>query len=159
MGQFTVNVQATSNSTINTDDTFVEIASVSSKLFWVKRVRVGFSDGTATAGVDNHFRVKLMRWDTTTGGTSSSFTPVPRNGASVAANSTVKIKSGTTALALGTTNVTTVDIIAPNGRALYEWLARDDDDMIAPKAGSFFGVVIASAVVSQLFTVSCDFVE
>ena len=159
MGQYTANVQATSNSVANTEDVFIEVKAATGVVFKVKRVRVGFSDGTATAGVDNHFRIKLARWDTTTAGTSSAFTPIKRNINLNAATSTCKIKSGTTALALGTGNVETLDLIAPNGRALYEWLARDDDDMWVVKAASCFAVVIQSSVVSQKFTASCDWVE
>jgi hypothetical protein len=159
MTQYTVNVQATSNGSGNTADVFTEIKAASNVVIKIKRIRVTYGDGTQTAGVDNSFSIKLYRWDTTTGGTSASFTPVPRNPNTNAATSTVKIKSGTTALALGTTNVTIVDIIAPNGRAMWEWLARDDDDMIQTKAAGFFAVVIASPVVSQLFTVTVDFVE
>lgn len=159
MAQFTVNVQATSNTTINTDDVFVEIAAAAGKIFKVKRVRCGYSDGTATVGVDNYFRIKIMRWDTTTGGSSSSYTPLPRDGNAVAAISACKIKNGTTALALGTTNVTTLDIISVNGRALYEWLGRDDEDLIVVKPASLFSVVVSSGVASQKFTVSVDFVE
>lgn len=163
MAQYTTNVQATSNSVANTDDVFVELKAPSAITIKVKRVRVGFSDGTATAGVDNHFRIKLMRWDTTTAGTSTAFTPIKRNANApisvLPASGSCKIKSGTTALALGTTNVETVDIVSPNGRALYEWLARDDDDMIVVKPASCFAVVLASAVTAQKFTVSVDHIE
>jgi hypothetical protein len=159
MGQYGCNVQATSNTSTNTDDTFVELNATSGLQFRVKRVRVGYSDGTATAGVDNHYRIKLYRWDTTTAGSSSSFTAIKRNANQAAATTTCKIKNGTTALALGTTNVEIVDTICPNGRALYEWLARDEEDMIVVKPASFFGVVIASSVVSQKFSVSVDWLE
>ena len=91
---------------------------------------------TQTAGVDNHFRVKLMRWTTGSGSAGTAFTPVKRNATSVAAGSTVKIKATTTAFALGTTT-TIVDQFAPNGRALFEWIARDDDDMIATAPGEY----------------------
>lgn len=159
MAQYTANVQATSNVTINTEDVFIEVKAPASVTIKTKRIRVGFSDGTATTGVDNHFRVKFARWDTTTAGTSSTFTPVKRNGNAPPAVATCKIKSGTTALALGTTNIEVVDIISPNGRALYEWLARDDDDMIVVKPATCIAVVIQSAVASQKFTASIDWVE
>jgi|SRR6266487_962075 len=159
MGQYVANVQATSNTTINTEDVFIELTAPASTTIKIKRVRVGFSDGTSTAGVDNHFRVKLLRYDTTTAGSSTAFTPIKRNQNSPAAVATCKIKTGATALALGTGTVTIIDLIAPNGRALYEWLARDDDDMIVTKAAGLFAVVIQSAVASQLFTASVDWVE
>jgi hypothetical protein len=158
LAQYTTVVQATSNSTVNTADTFLELKAPASVTIKIKRVRVGYGDGTQTAGVDNHFRVTLYRWNTTTAGSSSSYTPVPRNANSQVAVSTAKIKNATTALALGTTQ-TVLDIIAPNGRALYEWLARDDDDMIVTLPGDCFAVVIQSPVVSQLFTCSVDHIE
>lgn len=157
MAQYTTNVQTTSNGTANTPDTFIELKAPTGVTIKIKRVRVGFSDGTDTAGVDNHFVVKLYRWDTTTAGTTTTFTPVPRNANLQAAVATAKIKSG--ACALGTTNVTIVDLISVNGRALYEWLARDDDDMIVVKPASLFAVVLASPVISQKFTVSVDHLE
>jgi hypothetical protein len=160
MAQYTANVQATSNTSANTEDVFIELDTPANVSVKIKRVRVGYSDGTATAGVDNHFRVKLVRWDTTTGGSSTAFTPVKRNAnATASILTTCKIKTTTTALALGTGNIIVVDLIAPNGRALYEWLARDDDDMIVTTPGGCFAVVIQSSVVSQKFTVSCDWVE
>jgi len=99
-----------------------------------------------------------MRWTTGSVTAGTAFTPVKRNATSVAAISTVKIKAGTTAFALGTTTEI-VDQIPINGRAIFEWIARDDDDMIVTKPGEYFAVVIASAVVSQLFTVTVDFLE
>ena len=159
MTQYKLNVQATSNTSINTEDTFVELKAATGVTIKVKRIRVGFSDGTATAGVDNHFRVKIARWDTSTAGSSASGTMNPVNANANAATSTAKVKNGTTALALGTTNVTVLDLVSINGRALYEWLARDDDDMYVTKTAGFLGIVIQSAVASQLFTVTADFVE
>lgn len=163
MAQYTTNVSATSNSTANTADVFVELKAPSAIQIKIKRVRVGFSDGTATIGVDNYFMVKLYRWDTTTAGSSTAFTPVLRNAnlpiSVLPASGSCKIKTTTTALALGTTNVTIVDQISVNGRALYEWLARDDDDMIVVKPASCFAVVLASGVVSQKFTVTVDHLE
>ena len=163
MAQYTTNVTATSNSTANTAHVFIELKAPTAITIKIKRVRVGFSDGTATAGVDNYFLVKLYRWDTTTAGSSSAFTPVPRNAnlpiSVLPASGSCKTKTTTTALALGTTNVTIVDQISLNGRALYEWLARDDDDMIVVKPASCFAVVLQSGVVSQKFMVSVDHME
>lgn len=159
MGQYLVNVQATSNTSVNTEDVFVEVKAAASVIFKIKRVRVGFGDGTQTAGVDNHFRINFSRWDTTTAGTSATPTIIAKNANLAAASASAKVKSGTTALALGTTNVQTVDLISVNGRALYEFLARDEEDYIVVKPASCFGVVIKSSVVSQLFTVTVEWVE
>lgn len=158
MAQYTIQSIATSNSTVNTDDGFVEIDCPANVCIKIKRVRVCWGDGTATAGVDNMFRIKIFRWTTGSGSAGTAFTPVKRNATSSAAASTVKVKNGTTAFSLGTTT-TLIDQIAVNGRAIFEWVARDDDDMIITAPGEFFAIVIASAVVSQLFTVTVDFVE
>jgi hypothetical protein len=158
MAQYSIVCVATSNTTINTDDGFIEIDAPASTCIKIKRVRVCWGDGTAAAGVDNMFRVKLMRWTTGSATAGTAFTPVRRNGTAVTALSTVKIKATTTAFALGgTTEI--VDQISLNGRAVFEWIARDDDDMIVTKLGEYFAVVISSAVASQLFTITCDFVE
>jgi hypothetical protein len=160
LGQYTSNVQATSNTSINTEDLFLEIKAPASVTIKIKRVRVGFSDGTATAGVDNHFRIKMVRYTTSTAGAATTMVPVPRDAnRQVTTLATVKIKNGATACALGTTAVVVVDLISVNGRALYEWLARDDDDMIVTLPGQCFCIGIQSAVASQLFTVSVDHVE
>jgi hypothetical protein len=160
MPQYVANVQATSNSSANTEDVFIELKAPANVTFKVKRVRAGFSDGTDTAGIDNHFRIKLARWDTTTAGSATTFTPIARNqNAPASILTSAKIKNGTTALALGTGTVTIVDLISVNGRALYEWLARDEDDYIVVKPAGCFAVVLQSSVVSQKFTVSCDWVE
>jgi hypothetical protein len=158
MGQYTTVVQATSNSTINTEDLFLELKAAAATTIKIKRVRVGFSDGTATIGVDNHFRVRLYRYTTSTAGTTA--TPlvdrVSRNVNESAAAATAKGKSGATACVIGTTAITTSDVISVNGRALYEWLARDDDDMIETLVAGCFCVAIQSGVASQLFTVTVD---
>jgi hypothetical protein len=161
MAEYALTVNATSNTSTNTDDVFVELGAASGVQFKVKRVRIGFGDGSQTAGVDNHFRVKLYRWDTTTGGSSTGGTIVKKNPLSPAAVTTAKVKNGTTALALGTTNVEILDQVGPNGRALWEWIARDEDDYWWSKSGTagFFAIVIASAVVSQKFQVTVEWVE
>jgi len=158
VAQYSIVCVATSNSVVNTDDGFIELKAPTAITVKVKRVRIGWGDGTATAAVDNMFRVKLMRWTTGSVTAGTVFTPVKRNGTSVVAISTVKIKATTTAFALGTTQ-DIVDQIPINGRAIYEWIARDDDDMIVTKPGEYFAVVISSAVVSQAFTVTVDFLE
>jgi hypothetical protein len=158
VAQYSIVCVATSNTVVNTDDGFVEIDAPATICIKIKRVRIGWGDGTATAGVDNMFRVKLMRWTTGSVTAGSAFTPEKRNGTSVAAVSTAKIKATTTAFALGTTTEI-VDQIPINGRAIYEWIARDDDDMIVTKPGEYFAVVISSAVVSQAFTITVDFLE
>lgn len=174
-------VTATSNSTANTQDLFLEIGGTTVATLKVKRVRVGFGSGTQSAGIDNSFLIQFYRYDTSTAGAPSSLTYSPdgagsststsglsagsfwtsRNpnyGTTVPAGLTCKVKNGSTALVIGTTDVQIVDQIAPNGRALYEWLARDDDDMILTIPAAYFAVALTSNIVSQVFTVTVDFI-
>jgi len=161
MAQYVTNVQATSNTTINTEDLFLELKAPTGVTIKIKRVRVGFSDGTDTAGQDNYFRIKLVRYDTSTAGTTVApgIDRVPKNANMPAATATSKGKSTTTACVIGTTNVQPVDLIPPNARALYEFIARDEDDYIVVKPASCFCVAIQSAVASQKFTVTVEHVE
>jgi hypothetical protein len=71
---------------------------------------------------------------------------------------TCKVKNAATAFSLGTTTLQLVDEISPNGRALYEWLARDDDDMIVSQVAGYIAVGLYSQTASQVFTVTCDFI-
>jgi len=157
MPQYIANVQATSNTSTNADDKFIEITAPAATIFKVKRLRVGFSDGTATVGVDNYFRIKLVR-TSTAGATGSAFTPIRKDVNSPASVCTVKVKNGTTAFTTGTVT-DNIDWISVNGRMIYEWISRDDQDMIVVLPAGIFGIVLSSSVISQLFTVSCEWVE
>lgn len=155
MAEYSLTMNAT-NSSLNTDYTFVELGAASGVQFKVKRIRVGYSDGKATVGIDNHFRIKLYRWDVTTAGSSIAGTIIKQNPYSPAASTTAKIKNGTTNLALGTTNLEVLEIIGTNGRAMWEWVANDEDECWWSKSGTaaFFAVVISTASSSQKFQVS-----
>lgn len=159
MTQYIVNNIATSNTTINTDDVWIEVKAPAAVTLKVKRIRVCFGNGTATAGLDNSIRIKFMRWDTTTGGTSLTPTTNKKNANLNASTATVKGKNTTTALALGTTNVETLDVVGVNARAIYEWIARDDDDMIVVKPASCFGLVLSSGVTAQVLTGTVEWEE
>lgn len=187
MVQHIAGVTATSNSSANTQDLFLEITSPTAGTVKVKRVRCGFGSGAQSAGVDNNFLIWLYRYNTTTAGSptalnfspggtftlgSAGNNPVSAGGVAgsiwtarnantavtVPAGMAVKVKNGTTGLVIGTTNVQIVDEISPNGRALYEWLARDDDDMIVTQPADCFGIALSSNVASQVFTITCDFI-
>lgn len=179
MVQYVVGVTATSNSVANTQDVFIELACATSQVIKIKRVRVGFGSGTQTAGVDNSFLVQFYRYTTTstttpttlaypasvsTSGLSAGNFWTARSPANALTShvTSAKVKNGATAYTLGTGSIQLVDQIAPNGRALYEWLARDDDDMIftvGAAAAECFAVAITSPVASQVFTMTLDYIE
>jgi len=142
----------------------------------MKRVRVGLGGPLYTAGLDNVFLVQYYRYGTSTAGAPTTVSLAGTSSAvgaaagnffnqrdgtitgAVPTGLTVKVKAGTTACVIGTTSVVIVDQIVPNGRALYEWLARDDDDMYRTTIGGFFCVALSSPVASQVFTITADFV-
>jgi hypothetical protein len=175
MPQYTAGVTATSNSTVSTQDLFIEIKAAASTTILIKRVRVGYGSGNQVApGVDNNFLIQFYRYTTTTGGSPTTLTYQDSSSASGASAghfwtaksvqtsssaAGVKVKNGTTALALGTGTVQLVDQIPPNGRATWEWIARDDFDMIETSVAGFFAVALTSPVVSQVFSITVEWTE
>jgi hypothetical protein len=158
MVEYSVGVNATSNTTINTEDTFVELSAVIIK---VKRVEVRLGDGTGTVGLDNDFRVRLVR-KTAGGATGTSGTAVRIKQEDRTSGATVTVKNGVTAF----TTATLGDIIytqTVNGRALFQWMPRDEDEIIQTHStlgsGGMFAVLIQSAVVSQKFQVNVLWAE
>lgn len=182
MVQHVVNVTATSNSSVNTQDLFLEFGGATTATVKMKRCRVGFGSGQQASGIDNNFLIQILIYTTTTGGSAASLSFSPAAAGSgdqpvtstsfgnvwtsrnantsttLPASLTAKVKNNTTALAIGSGSVQYIDQISPNGRALYEWLARDDDDMIVSKPANFIAVALSSNVASQVFTVTCDFI-
>lgn len=156
MPEYAMQVSATSNSTINTEDTFVEI-SESTVALKIKKVRVRLGAGTETAGVDNNYRVRLVRKTAVSGVTPIAGTGVRMKQSDRATAATLSIKNTTVAF----TTVTLgdlIDTVVKNGRETYEYIARDEIDYIEthPTTGSggIFAVLIQSAVASQVFQVT-----
>jgi len=161
MSRHIVDVNATSNGTINTEDTFVELL-LSGTAIKIKRVQVRLGGGTlATAGVDNDYEVRLVR-KTAAGSGGVAATEVRKNQAMPVGTVAAIVKTGTTNF----TTVTLGDLIedvVKNGRETYEWIAKDEEDTIVthPTTGSggIFAVIISSAVVSQRFQVAVEWEE
>lgn len=158
MGEYAVTVNATSNSSTNTADTFVELSGV---ILGIKRIRARLGDGTATAGVDNDWLLSIVR-KTAGGATGTGGTAVRMNKMGAAAGATVTVKNGTSAFTTATIDQT-IDTAVVNGRAIFEWVARDEDDIyrnhITLGSGGMLGVTIASPVASQKFQVTVYYVE
>jgi len=171
---YSVGCMATSNSTINTQDLFLEIKAATNAIIKIKRVRVQLGSGKETTGQDGNFLLQLYRYTTTTAGSSTALTyPSSSSAAGGAsgnmwtarsalaqnAGSTAKVKTGTTACVIGTGSVQVLDQVVIPGRAVFEWIARDDEDMyISPTAGCF-AIAIACSVASQIFTMTVDYQE
>jgi len=160
MARYSVTVNATSNTTINTEDTFVEL-ELSGAAYKVKRVRVKLGDGEATAGVDNDYRVRLVS-KSVVGTGDTTATEVERHLAGTAPTIVASVKNGTTAFTVGTV-LDVFDQIVKNGRETYDWIAVDENDTIilhpTTASGNIFGVLVQSAVVSQKFQVTVEWEE
>lgn len=153
MTEYSVGVNATSNGTINTEDTFVEISGV---VIGVLRVEARMGDGTATTGLDNDWRIRLVR-KTAAGATGTGGTAVRLDQEGRTAGATVTVKNGATNF----TTATLGDIVYTqvcNGRQQFQWMPRGPDEIIRTHAtlgsGGMFAVLIQSAVVSQKFQVN-----
>ena len=158
MVEYSVGVNATSNTSVNTEDTFVELSGVIIK---VKRVEVRMGDGTATGELDNAFRVRLVR-KTAGGATGTGGTAVRLKQEDRTSGATVNVKNGTAAF----TTATLGDVVytqVVNGRQQFQWMPRDDDEIIQTHStlgsGGMFAVLIQSAVVSQKFQVNVLWAE
>lgn len=153
MTRYSATANATSNTSVNTEDTFIEI-SVNNPRIYMVRVRLG--DGTATAGVDNDWKVRLVR-KTAGGATGTGGTAVRIDQVDQTSGATVTVKNGTSAFTTATLG-DIIDTAIKNGRETFEWVARDDASFIRvhPTLGSggMFAVLIQSSVVSQKFQVT-----
>jgi hypothetical protein len=157
MGEYSYTFNATSDGTPNTQDTLVEL-SLSSGTVHVKRVRVRLGDGTATAGLDNDWRVDLVR-KSVAGSATSGLTPtgVRMRVTGRTSGATITAKNGANAFTVGTV-LETIDTAIVNGRAIFEWVARDETDYITTHptlaSGGIFSVLIQSPIASQKFQTS-----
>lgn len=152
MPRYITTVNATSNSSPNTNDIFFEVSAGRCRISLI-RVRLG--DGTATAGLDNDYLVTLEHETSSTAGTSATPNVYPLDQVERQEALTYKVKSGATALALGGGTNIILDKIVKNGRETFEYVARDEDSMFGTLASSTcFAVLIASPVASQKFQVT-----
>lgn len=157
MARYSVTVNATSHATLNTEQTFVELA-LSGVSFKIKEVTVRVGDTTtlAVAGVDNDYKVRLVRKSAAgVGGVAG--TEVQRDGSNDEADVVSTIKTGTTNFST-VTILDVIDDIIKNGRETYNYIAIDENDTIVTHpttaSGNIFGVLITSGIASQKFQVT-----
>jgi len=155
MPEYVVEVNATSNTGADTEDTFVEIDG----FVKIKKVIVRLGDGTEAAGVDNNFRVRCIT-KTVLGATGTGGTENPRaHGDDRAAGIAVLVKNGTAAFTVGTLG-RVLEAAIRNGRETFIWeppegytTTRDLTD------GRAFAVLIQNPVVSVKFQVTVVYEE
>lgn len=154
MGQYIAFCRATSNSTANTEDTFLDLAAPSGQAFELKRIRVT----CATAASDTNIRVKIAR-KSAIGAGSTAATEVKKNPLDPAPLVVATMKNTTSTYAAGTITDTIDDAINFNARGMYEWVARDDQDMIVSASAGIIGVNIFVSAVSILVNVTMEWME
>lgn len=113
--RYIATVVATSNSSADTEDTFIDITAAASTTAIVKRVKVS----TKTAAKDDRIRVKIAR-KSASGAGSAAGTAVPLRALAPTATAGVKVKNGTSSFAAGTITAT-LDEVELNGRATLDF--------------------------------------
>lgn len=154
MTTYITQVSATSNSSANTEDCFIEIKSAASTRDLIKRIRI--SCNTPNSDVD--ITARWIKVNTGTAGSPSVYTAVPTDVYGPAATATSNVKNGSTALALGTT-ITTYDQINFNGRAVYEWIPRGNEEFLNAGSAGIFELVIKVSSASVVLNASVTFEE
>jgi hypothetical protein len=153
MAQYTTLVNATSNTSINTEDTFIELLPPANVSIILKRIRVSIT----TAASDTAVRIRVKRVSAA-GATGTSGTIVKRRPAAPAAVATSTVKNGTTAFTVGTLVDTVMDT-AVNARGIFEWVSRDEDDYIISGVQQRLSITISNSAASIVHTVECDWEE
>jgi len=152
MAQYTVNVNATSNSGANTDDVFLAINNTAAVSAMVKRVRVSFP---ATAPADYEAQITVQRFTATSAATTSAGTEVKRRFTAPVATCVTNTKSGTNAFGTGTVSDTVIKA-SVNTRSVFEWIARDEYDYIEAALGTTAGVQVSVQVSSASILVNAE---
>lgn len=154
MAQYQVLVNATSNATANTEETYIEILPPANVSVILTALRLSLPHTTV---LDVPCEIRVLR--TSTGGaTGTSFTPTKTRVASPASVSTVVVKNGTNAFTVGTI-VDQLRRIAFNSRGVIEWVARDEYDKI--ESGVNQRLIITGKInnASTVFDCECSFEE
>ena len=153
MGHYSVTVQATSNSVANTEDEFIELKAAASTSLFLKRVRIS----CATQGSDVDITARIMSLSGSSAAGSAS-TPVKKRQLAPAATSAAKVKATTTAMALGA-GASTIDQFDLNGRAIFEWIPRGNEEFIESASGGYLAIGIKVSSASIVLDVTVEFEE
>jgi len=154
MAQYTSVVNATSHATLNTEESWIEILPPSAVSVLLKRVRVSFPFTTVS---DVPCEIRVVR-SSAGGATGTSGTITERRPNGPASVSTSTIKNGTSAFTVGTV-VDTVMRATVNTRGVFEWVARDERDIIESGTNQRVCILLKINVASCVTDVECDWEE
>ncbi len=153
MAEFTVEVQATSNTSANTEDEFIEISGAASTGFFLKRVEI--SCNTPNSDVDITGRIVKL---SAVGASASAGTSVQKRPTSPTATSTVKVKNSTNAFYLGSVTSTFWQTNV-NGRAVWAWIPRGNEEYIDSGSAGIIAVVAKVSSASIVLNVNAEYEE
>lgn len=153
MSVYTIKVNATTNGTIDTKDAFVDLDAPASQAFKLTRYKIS----VRTPASDARLIVQVLR-KSAIGAGSVAGTEVRKDPLAPAPLVVATIKSGATNYAVGTI-VDTLDEFSMNGRAIYEWVPRSDDEMITSASGDIIGINIECDTASILVDVTVEWEE
>lgn len=154
MAEYIARVQATSNTSANTEDEFIELRGAASTGFLLKRVRISVN----TQNSDVNVTARIISLASGTGGSGTSFTPLKKRPTAPAATTVCTVKNGTTALALGGTPVT-IEQVNMNGRAIWEWIPRGNEEYIDSGSAGIITIAIKCSTASIILDVTTEFEE
>lgn len=154
MGQYCCQVSATSNSSADTEDSFLDLTPAAGRVIQIKRIRVTIQ----AQGNDARWRIIVKR-KSAQGTGSVAGTIVKKNpNLSPTASTTAQVKNGTSTFAAGTA-VDTIYDDSFNGRSSYEWVARDDEDFIVSNTAQIVGVNLICSDTSKIATTLVEWRE
>lgn len=154
MGQYVCTVSATTNSSGDTEDSFIDLTPASGRTIKIKRIRASVN----TASDDSRYRIKVIR-KSAPGAGSTTGTIVKKDPLnSPTASTTAQVKNGTSTFAAGTA-VDTIYDANFNGRATWEWVARDDEDFIVSNTAQIVGINLLCSAASKVVHVTVEWRE
>lgn len=154
MGQYLTIVSATTNSSGGTSDSFIDITPAASRI--VKIIRISATVNTASD--DSRYNLQVCR-KSAQGAGSTAGTIIKKDPLmSASSASSTQVKNGTSAFAAGTIVDT---IMSPNfnGRAGFEWVARDEEDMIVSNTAQIIGINIICDQASKVVNARLEWRE
>jgi len=153
MADYVVTVEATSNTSANTQDEFIEITGAASTGFFLKRIRVS----CATPGIDAVITATVVKLSSNgASGTTGTINKVRPT--APAATSAAKVKNGTAAFTLGSVSAT-LDQIDVNTRAIWEWVPAEERDFYDSGSAGILALLIKCSMASVVIDATFEFEE
>lgn len=168
MALFTATNEATTNAFTGLIDTFIALVPTSGFSVKLRRVRISVPGPPPTTEVS--LRVNVTRKVALgTGGISSAGVAVRAQSPALSSSTTVVVKNGTAVFGAGS-SIASLIAVALNQRATYEWIPRDDSEVIDSgqqglsgalqfTAGGILGIDISSSGVSTLVRAELEYEE